>query len=559
VTLVTQSRPKVIEFSSLYPKQEEVWNWICDGEAGGYSICGWGGSVVAGKTGGLVRIAIMLAAMYPGIKIVIGRDSMVNLKGPGATMEQFYAAMPADGLMVKDGGIIRRKVMTNFPHCEIQLPGWPENLFSTVYFRQLDDFSFLRSTEFGALLCEEADSIPEGAWRFAITRLRQRLPDGSLPKYLALAVANPSISWFKEWFVDDIEQKKDDLEDDLGAAVRLHFFHAEQKDNPNRPENYERMLRAVLDDEEIAANVDGSFETVRGQIFSNFSPVEHALYQDCTRKPNQEMSASLNCHAPGPHGPHWDRRDTKTIILHGQYLTIPKFVRAVGGLDFAGANTKAHLSTGTISVIDKFGRDYLIDCFADNPGPMVHIRQREWMEHVEDALGLHRKVEWAADGTQSVGISYLRYEHGFNIVKNKGSDDAWRQSIQFIRERFRLDEFGIPKSTYLKTERNKKWVRQIQQYRVDMKQGPNGIWKDKAIEKDDDIYDAYRYQQELLKRILLEMFPPKPEYPDVPKPRAADDVFTGLEHVMAESRDRKLRERAVQMALDARKNRAGVA
>ncbi len=552
MTTATQSPVRTIDFPTFTAKQEEVWNYICEGEDGDITVLGWGGSVGGGKTSGLVRIALMLACMYPGINGIIGRDAQLNLKGPGSTIKQLEGILPLNGATIKKGGIVRRFDQNNYPRLEIQLPGWPEHLYSTIFFRQLSDDSFLKSTEFGFILVEEADTIHEQSWKYAISRLRQRLPDGTVPKYLAMAVFNPSISWPKEWFIDYLDEKKKDYAD----SGRVHFFQARQSDNPFLPENYEAILRSTYDEDEIEANVEGSFSSVRGMIFRNFSPHEHALYQDCTMKPTQEPSQGINCHGLGPHGGHWDRRDTKTIILHGQYLTIPKFVYAVGGLDFAGANDKAHLSTGTVSVIDKFGRDYLVDCFAEN-GPGVHIRQRDWMEHVEQALGT--KVEWCADGTQSVSISYLKFDHGFDVVKNLGTNDAWRHIITFIRNRFRLDDYGKPMSYYMYTERNKKWVRQIQQYRTDLKPGPNGVMKDKAIEKDDDIFDAYRYERERLEKVLGQMFPPKAETVSERQTPKEDAIFGELQTVMIQARDKKLRERAMQMAIESRRKREGAA
>lgn len=542
-TATTQS-PNVIEFPQLTPKQEEIWDTYCEADDGEVTVIGWGGSYGGGKSAGLIRFAIYLCAMYPGINVMIARNTLQNLKGPGGTMAQFNAALPNRGALVKEGGIVVRKTTDNIPRCDIALPGWPAGIVSSVFFRGMDDDSFFKSAEIGAFLVEEADGVSEDSWKYGISRLRQTLPDGTVPKYLALAVANPSISWFKEWFIDDLEEHADDFE----GAGRVLFFPSRQEDNPFLPANYQAILRATLDDDEFSANAEGSFSDFRGQIFANFSPVEHAIYQHDTPKPGGRVSLGID---------RWDPRATKTIILHGQYLTIPRYAYAVGGLDFAGAQKKAHLSTGTISVVDKLGRDYLIDTFADN-GPGVHKRQKEWMEHVEQALGLNKKVDWGADGTQSVAISYLRDE-GFNVFKNKGSNDAWRESIHFIRDRFQLGEDGLPKSFYMATERNKVFARQIQQYRVNMKQGPDGVWRDKPIEKDDDVYDAYRYQQERLKAILRQL---SPAYTQVEQPRGArppESVFGELESFIAEARDRKLRERAMQMAIESRKKREGAA
>lgn len=535
MTTTTQSQTRVLDFPTFTPKQEEVWDYICDGDDGDVSVVGWGGSYGGGKTSGLVRIALMYAVMYPGSNIIIGRDAQTALKAPGSTMKQFLDILPMNGEFVKNGGIVKRRSETNFPLVEIQMPDWPKHLFSTVYFRQLSDFSFLKSAEFTAILGEEADSFTEDSWKYAISRLRQRLPDGSVPKYLALAVFNPSISWPKEWFIDDIAQKQEEYKD----AGRVHFFQAKQEDNPYLPENYEQILRATFDDDEIAANVDGLFSSIRGTIFSNFSPATHAIPQT-TRKVDGVEQQGMDA---------WPAYTTKTIVLNGQRLVIPKFKWAVGGLDFAGTQKKAHLSTGTVSVVTEQGRDYLIDCFADN-GPGVHTRQKDWMHMMERTLGM--PIEWTADGTQSVAISYLTND-GFSVKKNLGSNDAWVQAIHYIRGRFQLDKSGYAQSYYMLTERNKGWAREIQQYRVDMKQGPNGVWKDKPIEKDDDRYDAYRYQQERLMLMTKTINPNK----RVPDPGGRPDkkkasLFTEFDAFALEKMERQRRERAYQIAQIAR-------
>lgn len=537
MTATTQSPRRVIDFPTLTEKQNEIWDYYCDSDDGEITLIGWFGSYGGGKTAGLIRYAIYLCAMYPGIQIIVGRNTLLNLKTPGGTIDQFYAALPGGGAMLKEGGIVKRKVQDNLPRCEIQLPGWDPNVYSTVYFRGMDDDTFFKSAEIGAVLVEEADGVNEDSWKYAISRLRQRLPDGSFPKYLALAVANPSISWVKEWFIDDLDEKQKEFE----GAGRVKYFKSLQSDNPYIPPNYEAMLRATLDDEEIQANVEGSFESFRGRIFGNFSPETHGIHQTDTI-----VNGVLH---PGISS--WHPSTTKTIVLRGRRFVIPKFKYAVGGLDFAGATTKAHLSTGTVSVVDEKGRDYMIDCFADN-GPGVHQRQKQWMMDIERALGLPYGINWCADGTQAVGISYLT-DLGFHVRKNTGGNDSWQEMVHFIRDRFMLDEDGLPQSFYMVSDQNRAWVREIQQYRTNMKQGPDGTWKNKPIEKDDDRFDAYRYEMERLKEIQRQMNPAK-----FPKKQAVARKSSGplseFDSFMRETQERRRREQAYELAKKARQN-----
>jgi hypothetical protein len=534
--MATATTPSLrIEFPTLTPKQSEIWNYICDAEPGEVTIVGWGGSVGGGKTGGLIRIAIYLAAQYPGINILITRNTLANLKNPGGTIRQFEEALPGGGALVKDGGIVLRGVTDNNPRCQIRLPTFPPNVKSTVYFRGADDDSFYKSTEIGAVLVEEADGISEDSWVKAQSRLRQTLPDGTIPKYLALAVTNPSVSWWNEWFIDNIDEHAEQLK----GVGRIKFYQSKMSDNTFLPPKYEERLRATFDEEEIEANVEGSFSSFRGRVYGNFSPETHAVHQEDWRR-GAELVQGMSS---------WRPQSTKTIIIHGQRLIIPKFKYAVGGLDFGGAQKNAHLSTGVVSVVAESGRDFVIDTFADN-GPGVHNRQVEWMREMERVLGM--QINWAADGTQAAFITTMSHVHGFHIQKNTGGNDSWRKSVEYIRERFMLLEDGYPKTMIMDTQNNRLLMKQIQQYRVEMKPGPNGVMRDTPIRVHDDAYDGFRYLEELLEKLQRQIHPRKVLPPAQGKSRPSRVPLAEYDRFIIENRERLNRERAAEMAAKAR-------
>lgn len=535
----TAIQPPKIEFPTFTAKQEEIWDYLCDSEDGHLTVVGWGGSYGGGKTGGLVRFAITLMGMYPGIRVLIARNTLQNLKTPGGTIDQFIAALPMAGASIKEGGIVSSNLTDNKPILGIRLPGWPEGIESKVYFRGADDDTFFKSAEIGAFLAEEADGLKEESWTYGISRLRQRLPDGTFPKYFALAVANPSISWFKDWFIDNIEEKEARFE----GAGRIKFYRSRQEDNPFLSENYEAMLRATLDDEEIQANIDGSFGSFAGKVYTNFSPEIHGVHQQDTRR-GAEIVHGLTT---------WSPQSTKTIIIHGERLVIPRFKYAVGGLDFGGAQKKAHYTTGAVAVVTESGRDFLIDTFFDN-GPGVHSRQVRWMREMEQALGM--QINWAADGTQSAFITIMTNDYGFHILKNTGSNEAWSQDVEYNRSRFMIQQDGWPLSMYLDTPRNREWVKQIQQYRVEMKPGPNGVMRNVPIRKDDDLYDAYRYMHERLQALQRQENPgKKPQIPNEKQPKIGKVApLSEFDKFIIENRERIKRERAAEMARIARQN-----
>jgi len=536
LTATTSTPSLTIEFPSLSPKQSEIWNYICDAAPGEITVVGWGGSFGGGKSSGLVRYAIYLAAMYPGINILVTRNTLQNLKNPGGTIEQFIKALPANGALVKEGGVVCRRITDNNPRCGIRLPTWPPGVESYVFFRGAEDDSFYKSSEIGAVLVEEADGVSEDSWKYAISRLRQTLPDGTVPKYLALAVTNPSVSWWNDWFIDHLEERQANF----AGVGRVRFFPSQMSDNPFLPENYEAILRATLDDEEIEANVEGSFASFRGRVFGNFSPDTHTVHQEDWLRGAERV--------PGLRS--WHPQNTRTIVIGGQRLLIPKFRYAVGGLDFGGAQKNAHLSTGAVSVVTDSGRDFVIDTFADN-GPGVHIRQKNWMRAMEDALGM--RIDWAADGTQSAFITLMQ-EAGYFIHKNTGGDDSWRQSITYLRQRFMLHDDGYPMTMILDSQNNRALMKEIQQYRVEMKPGPNGVMRDVPIRKDDDRYDAFRYLEERLQKLQRQIDPRKA----VPRPVSESqqkqhrDPLSEFDKFIIENRERLRRERAARIVENAR-------
>lgn len=540
--MTTQSTAR-IEFPSYTPKQSEIWNYYCDAEPGEITIIGWGGSYGGGKTSGAVRFAMNLMGMYPGINILITRNTLQNLKNPGGTIDQFKALIPANGLHVRHGGIVSSMLTDNRPILGIRLPGWPESVESRVFFRGADDDTFFQSAEIGAVIAEEAPSINEKSWTYAISRLRQTLPDGTVPKYLALAVSNPAISWWKEWFIDNLAEKQEKFK----GAGRVMFFQSKQSDNPYLPENYETILRATLDDEEIAANVEGRFDVFPGRVYTNFSPEIHGVKQEDWHR-GAELVPGLT---------RWNPATTKSIVINGQRLVIPRFKYAVGGLDFGGEQKRAHFSAGAVCIVTGTGRDFLVDVFADN-GPGVHRRQVQWMREMESALAgasgnQDFRIDWAADGTQPTFISLMRDE-GFHIRKNNGSNDAWMQDAQYNKARFMIQPDGFPLSMFLDTKRNREWAREVAQYRLEMKPGPNGVMRNQPIRKDDDRYDAWRYAHERLQTLQRQLNPDKRVVlgNEAQPKEGKKDPLSEFDRFIIENKERILREKAARVVSVAR-------
>ena len=507
----------VISLPALQPKQQVVWDALASAKRGSRTIVGYGGSMNSGKTGAIVIIAWNIGLSYPGANIVIARQHQNSMKNPGGVMDQFYRLAPCEGRMARDGGIITKRAMNNEPECHFRLPDWPPGVVSKVYFRGMSDTKFFASAEVTAILVDEADEISEYNITYALTRLRQRFPTpddelGRKPKYLFLCGSNPATGWFEDWFTDANSERLNALREipDVGTIT---FVHATKHDNRFADEKYDEFMKAVLPEEMYAAMGEGEFGNVAGRVIPNFSASTHALYQK-SREVNGIVEDGLE---------DWPEGTTRKIVIGGKPLVIPNFKYAVGGLDFAGVQKRAHLSAGTVSVVTERGRDYLIDCFAGN-GPGVFLKQIEWMKEMERAL--HCRIDWQADNTQPTGIQILRRD-GFIVHPNNGKNDSWNLDVEWMRQRFTLDDSGIPMSMYLDTPNNREWVKEMVGYRMDPVPNADGVYSGRPIRVRDDRVDAYRYMQERIEQ-MLGIMKPRRKIPFKRDERNTGRTFEGI-------------------------------
>lgn len=473
----------------MFPKQQQVWEHLVVSKRGERTLLGYGGSMGSGKSACIVLIAWLYALQNPGCNIAICRNTLTALKTPGGTIDQFYKLAPNEGRTVEEGGVIVKKGPQTQPYCSMRMPDWPEGVVSTVYFRGILDARFFGSSEFSAILIDEASDIAEHSILYVLTRLRQRLADGKLPKYLFLTASNPYLGWFKDWFIDGLQEKRTALNEIEGIG-KIEFIPGLQSDNPFLDDSYGQFQKAVLPEEMYNAMGLGKYDSFEGQVFPNFSARSHALYQKDTETAPGIFSLGLES---------WPKGTTVRIVLDGKSILIPRFTRVVGGLDFAGVQKNAHLSTGTVAVILPSGVDVVIDSFGDN-GPGVFERQIAWMDLMQKTLG--QKIDWTADNTQPTGIAALKRE-GFVVRPNNGKNDSWRESATWLRSRFMFDDDGYPKSMYLDTPNNRKLAKQISEYRVKSSPNADGSYSEKPIRVKDDYFDAYRYMHEYIYKIQV--------------------------------------------------------
>lgn len=426
-------------------QQDKVWQILHDAAPGSLSVIGYGGAVGGGKTRCLAELAVDLAIEHPGNRILVGRRDLKDLKT--TTMEEFDRCNPVPRKYVKrnDGENWR----------SIHLPGWPEGVQSRIFFRELKDWLSLGSEEFGAVLLEEAGEVAEAAAKMLITRLRWR----GTTKYAFVAASNPWPGWFERWFID--RSLPEDILALAGGSV--HFIPAKISDNPHLPENYEALLRSFFhgDDDWLARMVEGRFDSFEGQVYRELGP--HML---------------------------WDRE-------------LPRFRRLVGGLDFGGANERAHKTAGVVAGLD-YDDNLIRLAHFEHSGPDVYDRLHEWMRHVEMLLGEGRnaqRVNWRADKTQMWGIDSAN-RAGFIVnPSHGGSDSVWLGIVQ-VRKRMKESTSWYTSDLMQKPRiggrvlNGDSWYDSMRRYRWQDQPDENKAVPGQPLKRDDDTADADRYMGE---------------------------------------------------------------
>lgn len=430
--------------------QDRVWETIEKAAPGSLSVIGYGGAVGGGKTRTLAELAIDLSLDHPGNRILVGRKDLVDLRT--TTLEEFDRVCPPE--------LIAHHAESPIIIREIRDPSWPKGVTSRIFFRELKDWIGLGSEQYGAVLLEEAGEIAEGAAKMLITRLRH--PAAS--KYVFVAASNPWPGWFERWFID----RK--LPEDLLAAVQatVTFIPAKIADNPHLPANYETLMRAFFhgDDDWIARMVEGRFDSFEGQVYREISPLML-----------------------------WDK-------------PVPPFVRLVGGLDFGGANEKAHKTAGVaagITASTEEAPDGHLIRFAhfEHSGPDVFDLLDKWMFRVEWLFGTKDKrlwIDWRADKTQSWGIDTASKTHNVN-ASHGGADSVW---AGIVEERKRMKagtswytaDLVQPPTVDGISLNGDSWYDRMRRYRWQEQPNENRQVPGVPLKRDDDTPDADRYMQE---------------------------------------------------------------
>lgn len=421
-------------------RQALVWDIIAEAPDGSRPFIGYGGAVGGGKTRTLAELAIDLMCDFPGNRILIGRKDLVDLRT--TTLEEFDKVCPPE--------IIVKSVNSPVIERDIRLPIWPAGVVSRAFFKELKDPQSIGSEQYGAVLLEEAGEIPEQSAKMLVTRLRHP----ACPKWPFVAASNPYPGWFERWFVDrELPEELIEL-----AGGRVHFIPAKIADNPHLPDNYEALLRAFFsgDDDWLSRMVEGRFDSFEGQIYREL----------------------------GPHLQHVG--------------ALPDFTKLVGGLDFGGANDRAHKTAGVVAGLTKSNRLIRFAHF-EHSGADVHALLWSWMRGVEAKAG--RRVMWRADKTQSWGIGQAD-EAGFIINPSHGGADSVSAGIGLVKRRLKdAASFYTAELAQIPTVDGQKlngasWYDRMRRYRWDEQPDETKAAKGVPLKRDDDTADADRYMHE---------------------------------------------------------------
>lgn len=142
----------------------------------------------------------------------------------------------------------------------------PSGKISTVYFRPLEEADKFRSMNLSGFYIDEANQVSEAAFLL----LQGRLRGGGIRK--GIITTNPKgHDWIYKWFVRKDHIKTVDFRD------AFHLIMAPSTENTHLPEGYISSLMASWTDDQIARDIQGSFDSFEGQIYREFNRQVHVV------------------------------------------------------------------------------------------------------------------------------------------------------------------------------------------------------------------------------------------------------------------------------------------
>lgn len=322
-----RARPPVVSFT-LSPQQATAFLPGNHGET--LDACLFQGGLGSGKTTLGVIMGLDYATRYPGSRGLVGAANYTLLRDTTRLawndmvwdIEADIAIANAHTARdVRRAEMMRRARKTKFFPGEERgknfVRAWtkiPDNLILTngseVWFRHLDDFERLKSTEFDWVHIEEASQIPYVAFKMLIGRLRSGPSRArNFERYRIMLTTNPEIfpGWLTKEFVDKVSN---------GTHPNYRRVVAPTRSNPGVTDDYISEIMRTSTPEEVRMFLEGLTGSGGVGAYSTFDRALHVV-------PIDVMRSRLGLHLPDSRLPlilAWDFNVTPLCVVIAQEI-----------------------------------------------------------------------------------------------------------------------------------------------------------------------------------------------------------------------------------------------
>lgn len=219
----------------------------------------YGGAKGGGKSWAMRMKFILLAATYPGLRLLLLRRTYPELRRNH--IKQLYSYLVPCGLATYNDS---KKEFTFVNGSTLELGSCEHEKDAHNY----------QGAEYDVIGFEEATHFTEYQRNIIISCLRTVRTDFSPRVYYTANPGGVGHAWFKRLFID-----RDFTEEEKKQADEYIFFRAKVTDNKilmeNDPDYYQRLLS--LPDELKKAYLDGNWDVFAGQYFSEWSREKHVV------------------------------------------------------------------------------------------------------------------------------------------------------------------------------------------------------------------------------------------------------------------------------------------
>lgn len=234
----------------------------------------FGGGVGGGKSRAGCAEGVRLSIMYPG-----NRGFMCRAESASFVRTTLVTLLAVIGQIEK---LMGQKIILKHNKSDKEIYFINGSVILYGGLGGPEDMERIKSLEIGWYFVDEASESPLNVIEMLKARLRWKLPDGTSPKYFGMYASNPEPGWVKNQFVTPQL---------LGRPKKRHIFiQALLKDNPYVPEGYLEELTEDNPATWVKRYVDGSWDAVEGQIWSEFDILVHVFPNEASDLPIPHVS-----------------------------------------------------------------------------------------------------------------------------------------------------------------------------------------------------------------------------------------------------------------------------